>query len=67
MIRVDDLRIRKTLPDRILGLGSIEVLSTDQTDRSMVIEGVRGPEAIAEHIRRNMRAMRRKSLFVENL
>ena len=67
LIRVDDVRVRKTLPDRLLGLGSVEVLSTDLTDRSVVIEGVRAPESVAEHIRTKMRALRRKSLFVENL
>ena len=67
LIRVDDVRLRKTLPDRVLGLGSVEILSTDQTDRALVIEGIRTPEAVAEHIRTNMRILRRKSLFIENL
>ena len=67
LIRVDDVRLRKTLPDRVFGLGSVEVLSTDQTDRTLLIEGIRTPETIAEHIRTNMRILRRKSLFVEKL
>lgn len=67
LIRVDDVRLRKTLANRLLGLGSIEVLSTDVTDREVVIEGVRGPETIAEQIRGNMRTLRRKSLFIEKL
>jgi len=67
LIRVDDVRIRKNLLGRIIGLGSVEILSTDVSDRAVVIEGVRHPEAIAEHIRTHMRMLRRKSLFIENL
>jgi uncharacterized membrane protein YdbT with pleckstrin-like domain len=67
LIRVDDVRVRRTLPDRLFGLGSIHILSTDTTDQALVIEGVRAPNTIAEHVRTNMRALRRKSLFIENL
>ena len=65
--QMDDVRVRQSLPDRLLGLGSVEILSTDLTDRTVVIEGIRSPEAIAEHVRVNMRALRRKSLFIEHL
>ncbi|MCK4658498.1 MAG: PH domain-containing protein [Phycisphaerae bacterium] len=67
LIRVDDVRIRKSLFDRIFGLGSVRVLSTDATDHKLVIEGIRSPDQLAEHIRTNMRILRRKSLFVEKL
>lgn len=67
LIRVDDVRVLRTLADRLLGLGSVEILSTDLTDRALVIEGVRGAVAIAEHVRANMRVLRKKSLFVEQL
>ncbi|MFQ5494635.1 MAG: PH domain-containing protein [Phycisphaerae bacterium] len=67
LIRVDDVRIRKTFLDRLMGLGSVAILSTDATDREIVIEGIAGPESVAEAIRTRMRTMRRKSLFVENL
>ena len=68
IIRVDDIRIRKTLVDRVFGLGSIDILSTDATDRSLVIEGVKDVEQVAEQVRACMRALRsRSSLFVERL
>ena len=68
LIRVDDIRIRKTLVDRVFGLGSIDVLSTDATDKSLVIEGVKDVEQVAEQVRACMRALRsRSSLFVERL
>jgi hypothetical protein len=67
LIRVDDVRIHKTLLDRIFGLGTIAILSTDATDREVVIAGVADPDQVAEALRRNMRTLRQKSLFVEHL
>ena len=67
LIRVDDVRIRKSLADRILGLGTVEIMSTDATDSSIDIVGILGPERVAEGIRSNVRTMRKKSLFVETL
>ena len=67
LIRVDDVRLYKGFLDRLLGLGSVAVVSTDATDREVVIEGIAEPEKVAEAIRTRMRTMRRKSLFVENL
>ena len=67
LIRVDDVRLYKSFLDRMFGLGSVAVLSTDATDREILIEGIREPGKVAEAIRTHMRVMRRKSLFVENL
>ena len=67
LIRVDDVRLKRGLVDRMFGLGSVESLSTDATDRVTVIAGIAEPEKVAEAIRTRMRTMRKKSLFVENL
>ena len=67
LIRVDDVRLHKSLMDRILGLGTVEVMSTDATDENLRVIGIAAPEQVAEAIRTNMRHLRRKSLFVENL
>ncbi len=67
LIRVDDVRLHRSLADRLFGLGSVAILSTDATDREVVIPGIAEPERVAEAIRGRMRTMRRKSLFIENL
>jgi len=67
LIRVDDVRVHKSLFDRIFNLGTISLLSTDVTDKELTIEGVSDPDAIAEKVRANMRAQRSKALYVENL
>ena len=67
LIRVDDVRVRKTLLDRVFGLGDVEINSTDASDAFILIEGIRDPDRIAEDVRSRMRALRKKSLFIENL
>lgn len=67
LIRVDDVRVHKAFLDRILGLGTVEILSTDLTDSSILVVGIQRSEDVAEAIRSRMRSMRKKSLFVESL
>jgi membrane protein YdbS with pleckstrin-like domain len=67
LIRVDDVRLYKSFLDRVFGLGSVAVVSTDATDKEILLEGVPGPDKVAESIRANMRILRQKSLFIENL
>ena len=67
LIRVDDVRVCKKLVDRLFRLGTVEILSTDATDKSVTIEGVKRPDFVAEQIRGKMRALRSRSLFIENL
>ena len=67
LIRVDDVRLYKSILDRMFGLGSVAVVSTDATDKEILLEGVPEPDKVAESIRSNMRTLRQRSLFVENL
>lgn len=67
LIRVDDVRIHKSVTDRMFGLGTVEVISTDASDREIRIAGITDCDLVAEHIRRRMRTMRKSSLYVENL
>ena len=67
LIRIDDVRIHKTLMNRLTGVGSVELFSTDASDRQVTIWGVEKPEELAESIRDNMRRLRQRSLFVESL
>lgn len=67
LVRVDDVRIYKSLVDRLLGLGTVAIVSTDATDKEITMEGIAGSDQVAEAIRARMRAMRKKSLYVENI
>lgn len=67
LIRIDDVRLQKTLLDRVFGLGTVSLLSTDVSDRLVTIEGIDDAEKVAEAVRNNMRTQRGKALFVETL
>ncbi len=67
LIRIDDVRVQKTLLDRVFGLGTVSLLSTDLSDRQVVIEGVCDADRVAEAVRANTRAQRGKAFYVENL
>lgn len=67
LIRVDDVRIHKRLLDRLMGLGSVQIMSTDASDKQIRIVGVENPDQLADSIREHTRALRRKSVFVESL
>ncbi len=67
LVRVDDIRLTRSIVDRLFGLGTIQVLSTDFTDQSIEIVGIADAERVAELIRAQMRTARRRSLFIENL
>lgn len=67
LTRVEDLQIEKKFIDRLFGLGTIALLTTDVSDRKVLIEGVHEPDKVAEIVRTRMRNLRGRSVFVENL
>ncbi len=67
LIRVDDVRVLKSMMDRVFGLGTVEIISTDATDREITMTGIPDPDHIADLVRTHMRTLRKHSLFVENL
>lgn len=67
LIRVDDVRMQQSFVQRIFKIGTVLMMTTDVTDKSVVIDGIKDPVRVAELIRQQMRTLRGKSLFVENL
>lgn len=67
LIRVDDVRVRQSLWQRMLGIGDVHILSTDTSDADCLLEDVNGPHQVAEIVRDNTRLLRSSSLFVERL
>jgi len=68
LMRVDDLRIHKSLMDRLLGLGTIEIISTtDATHPEIRMVGIESPDDVGELVRARMRAMRQRAMFIENV
>jgi uncharacterized membrane protein YdbT with pleckstrin-like domain len=67
LIRVDDVRMQQSFVNRVFNIGTILLMTTDVTDRSVVIVGIKDPIRVTELVRQQMRTLRGKSLFVENL
>ena len=68
LVRVDDVRLRQSIVDRIVNTGSVEVIGTDNTDPDFTLESIRAPAEVAEALRMHVRGTRTKgTLFVENV
>ncbi|OQZ01376.1 MAG: hypothetical protein B6D36_14210 [Planctomycetes bacterium UTPLA1] len=68
LVRVEDVRLRQGVIDRLVNTGRVEIVSSDQTDQDLTLESIAEPAQVAEHVRRNVRGARGKgSLFVENV
>jgi membrane protein YdbS with pleckstrin-like domain len=67
LIRVDDVRVKQRLMDRIFKVGQVRIISTDRTHGELVLLGIDEPDGVKEKIRQYMRARRKKSLHVESL
>ena len=68
LVRVDDVRVRQRIIDRLVNTGDIEVIGSDKTDSDTHILSISAPNDVAEAIRRNVRSARgRGAYFVENV
>lgn len=68
LVRVDDVRIKRSLIDRMLGTGTVEITSSDTSDKQTRLTGIDDPSRVSEEIRRHTRIVRaRQTLFVENV
>lgn len=67
LVRVDDVRINKSLLNRIFGTGTVTIMTTDASNRNIQLVGVVRPEEVAEAVRTHVRASRQRSLYVENI
>ncbi|MEO0513204.1 MAG: PH domain-containing protein [Planctomycetota bacterium] len=59
LYRVKDTELTRSLADRVLGLGTIVVISSDETMPRLEMKGIAGAEGVREVIRKNVEAVRR--------
>jgi membrane protein YdbS with pleckstrin-like domain len=68
LVRVDDVRVRQGIIDRLVNTGDIEVIGSDKTNEDTQLHNISAPNDVAEELRKNVRAVRaRGTLFVENV
>ena len=60
LFRVKDVTLRQGVLDRLLGVGTVTVLSTDDTAPELALAGVRDPLAAKEALRTAFRAARQR-------
>lgn len=60
VFRIKDVTLRQTFLQRLLGFGTIVVLSSDDTNPELVMIGINQPVDVKEMIRNTFRAARRR-------
>ena len=60
LYRVKDLKLQQGILERIFRIGTITVLSTDDTTPVVVLSGIADPEPVKEVIRSQYRAARQR-------
>lgn len=60
MYRVRDTAIRQSLFERMFGLGTLIITSSDERTPEVLMKGIPGPHDVREHFRNQTEAMRRK-------
>ena len=68
LIHVNDVRIRRSLIQRLCRVGTVEIISNDEGEDSVTLESIETPEEVSEALRKSVQAIRmRKTLFVESV
>lgn len=67
LIRVDDVRMQQSFVNRVFNIGTVLVMTTDATDRALAVVGIKDPIRVTELIRQQMRTLRGRTVFVENV
>jgi membrane protein YdbS with pleckstrin-like domain len=67
LVRVNDVQVRQNVLEKLMGVGTVLVESpSDSSNPHAELAGIYDPHAVAEHIHRQMRALRdRKTLMME--
>ncbi len=58
LYRIKDTQLHQTLIDRMLGLGTIEILSSDETNPTLYLPKISGAPAVREQLRQGVERLR---------
>ncbi len=68
LLRVDDVTMRQSLLQRVLGIGNVKVSSSDRSDANVELVSIAEPAKVVEFIRRHTRLVQgKRTLFMEQL
>ncbi len=63
LLRVNDVRLKQGVVDRLVDTGRLEVFSTDESDETLTLESIPTPTEVAEALRRHVRGVRSKGML----
>ena len=67
LIRIDDVAVKRTLTDRMFGLGTVTLVSSDRDEPRLELVGVDAPIDVKERIRECVQQRRARVLNVERI
>lgn len=68
LLRIDDVRLRQGVVDRLVNTGQLDIFGTDETDDALTLTSIPDPIDVAESLRLHVRAVRSKgALAIENV
>jgi len=67
LVRVEDVQFRQSFYQRSMGIGNVELYSTDRSDGEIILRNVDEPRNVAEQVRNSVMKRRGRTVFVENV
>ncbi|MCG8407324.1 MAG: zinc ribbon domain-containing protein [Phycisphaerales bacterium] len=68
LLRIDDVRLRQGVVDRLVNTGHLDIFGTDETDDALTLTSIPTPADVAESLRLHVHAVRSKgALAVERI
>jgi membrane protein YdbS with pleckstrin-like domain len=67
IIRINDVTLRQSLLERLLGIGTVTVISNDDTTPLVAMAALPEPEAVKEHVRTAAARKRKSGVYVEGI
>lgn len=67
LLRVDDLSVSQNIVQRIFDVGVVTLVTSDASDPTLAISGIRNPIQVKEHIRTQVQKRRARTINLETL
>lgn len=68
LMRVEDVRLRQGVVDRLVNTGDVEVMGSDETDEVITLQSISAPAEVTEALRLHVRGARGKgTLLIEQI
>lgn len=59
LFKIQDINVKQKLTDKALGIGDIEIISSDMSDSNIILKRIKNPHDVREKIRAAVKGARR--------